>query len=180
MATTPLLLPIEDYLHTSYSPDVHFVDGEIEERIVGERPHSMIQGFFYGQFLLHPEWKVEALVEQRIRINSSRVRVCDVAVIGEDDPFEDVITVPPVVCIEVLSPEDRIPRSEKVLADYFSMGVPNIWLIDPIRRIVYVYDKTGLHFQDPAHLQVAGTSITIDVTQAFAELDKKLATRKRP
>jgi Uma2 family endonuclease len=179
MATAPLLLPIEDYLHTSYKPDVHYVDGEIEERNVGEHSHNIIQGFFYAQFLLHPEWKMEAIIEQRIRINSSRVRVCDVAVIGADDPFEEVMTVPPVACIEVLSPEDRIARAEKVLADYFAMGVPNIWLIDPLRRIVYVYNKTGLHPQDPANLYVEGTSIAIDVNQAFAELDKKLANRKR-
>jgi Uma2 family endonuclease len=179
MAATPLLLPIEDYLHTSYKPDVHYVDGEIEERNVGERTHSFFQGYFFLQFSLHPEWRMEAMVEQRIRINSSRVRVCDVTVIGADDPFEEVMTAPPVACIEVLSPEDRIARAEKVLADYFAMGVPNIWLIDPLRRIVYVYDKTGLHPQDPAHLHVGGTSIAIDVTQAFAELDKKLANRKR-
>jgi Uma2 family endonuclease len=179
MATTPLLLPIEGYLHTSYSPDVHFVDGEIEERIVGERPHSMIQGFFIRIFSAHPEWSLEPLVEQRIRINSSRIRVCDVAVIDAEAPFEDVITVPPVACIEVLSPEDRIPRAEKVLADYFAMGVPNIWLIDPTRRVVYTYGKAGLQPHDPANLRIEGTSLTIDVTQAFAELDKKLATRKR-
>ncbi len=36
MATTSALLSIDHYLRTSYHPDVDFVDGEIEERNVGE------------------------------------------------------------------------------------------------------------------------------------------------
>jgi hypothetical protein len=35
MATTAPV-PIELYLHTSYEPDADFVDGEVEERFVGE------------------------------------------------------------------------------------------------------------------------------------------------
>jgi Uma2 family endonuclease len=179
MATSPVLLSIEEYLHTSYKPDTHFVDGEIEERNVGEHTHSIMQGFFYFQFTLHREWNFEAIIEQRVRISSSRVRVPDITVIRADEPFEDVMTVPPVACIEVLSPEDRLPRAEKVLADYFAMGVPNIWLVDPIRRTVYVYGSAGLVPVSAATLTLKGTSITLDVNQAFAELDKKLATRKR-
>lgn len=36
MATTPTLLSIEEYLRSSYHPDADFVDGEIEERNLGE------------------------------------------------------------------------------------------------------------------------------------------------
>ncbi len=50
MATSPVLLSIEEYLHTSYKPDVHFVDGEIEERNVGEYSHAKIQSFISHLF----------------------------------------------------------------------------------------------------------------------------------
>ena len=176
MATSPTLLSIEEYLHTSYKPDVHFVDGEIEERNLGEHTHNFIQGFIYHLFTLNVDiWASEAIVEQHIRINSSRVRVCDVVVIGADDPFEEVMTRTPLICVEILSPEDRIARVEVVLADYFAMGVPNIWLIDPIRRIAYNYDATGLHTASLTNLSVAGTPIVVDLTPAFAQLDKKAA-----
>ncbi len=36
MATTPALLSSDEYLHTSYSPDVDFIDGDREERDLGE------------------------------------------------------------------------------------------------------------------------------------------------
>jgi Uma2 family endonuclease len=175
MATAPYLLPIEDYLHTRYKPDVHFVDGEIEERNVGESPHSRIQTYIAHLFLLHEsEWQAEPLVEQRIRIGSSRVRVCDIAIARADAPFEDVLVTPPLACIEVLSPEDRLPRAEVVLADYFAMGVPNIWLFDPLRQIAYVFDEKGLRMADPTRLSIPGTSIQIDLTAVFNKLDQKM------
>ena len=155
MATSPVLLSIEEYLHTSYHPDVHFVDGEIEERNVGEYSHAKIQSFISHLFTLHEDdWHTDAVVEQRIRIASSRVRICDIAILRSDAPHEEVTATPPLICIEVLSPKDRLPRAELVLADYFAMGVPNIWLIDPYKRLAYTFGPTGLHPADPTNLQL--------------------------
>ena len=36
-------IPVSEYLHTVYRPDCDFVDGEIEERNVGEQTHSLVQ-----------------------------------------------------------------------------------------------------------------------------------------
>jgi Uma2 family endonuclease len=178
MATAPPLLSIEEYLHTSYKPDVHFVDGQIEERNVGEYSHAKIQSFIAHLFTLNEEeWGIDAVVEQRIRISSSRVRISDVAILRADAPYEKVTTTPPLLCIEILSPEDRISRAELVLADYLAMGVPNIWLIDPSKRAASIYGPTGLRTADPARLTVPGTPIQIDLSTLFAKLDKKLAPR---
>ena len=179
MATAPPLLSINEYLHTSYKPDVHFVDGEIEERNVGERPHSFIQGFITYLFTQNADaWRVDALVEQRIRIDSNRVRVCDVAVVSQDAPFEDVVTVPPLLCIEVLSPEDRLPRATRVLADYYALGVTNIWLIDPYKRLAFTFNGADLQSADITNLSVPGTPIQLDLTGPFAELDRRQSERR--
>ena len=42
-----VLISPAEYLDTAYSPDREFVDGEIVERAVGERPHSQTQGNLY-------------------------------------------------------------------------------------------------------------------------------------
>jgi len=178
MATAPPLLSIEEYLHTSYKPDAHFVDGEIEERNVGEYDHSKIQTLIAFLFTLNEdEWATDAVVEQRIRISSSRVRICDVAILRTDAPREEVTATPPLICIEILSPNDRIPRAELVLADYFAMGVPNIWLIDPYNRAAYTFGANGLRSADPTNLAVPESPIYIDLTALFAKLDKKIAPR---
>jgi Uma2 family endonuclease len=173
------LLSIDEYLRTSYHPDADYVDGEIEERNLGEYEHAKLQHLissFFGNN--EDEWEVDTVVEQRIRVNTSRVRVCDVAVLRADDPHEHVTATPPYICIEIMSPEDRIPRATRVLADYFLMGVPNIWLIDPLRRVAYTYDAAGLQ---PASLVLIapGTPIHLDLNDIFLKLDQKIASHKR-
>lgn len=172
MATTPSLLTIDQYLRTSYSPDADFVDGEIEERHLGEYEHAKIQTLIAVLFTLNQkQWHINAVVEQRIRVSPTRVRIADIAVLRADAPRESVTLTPPLLCIEVLSPEDRLPRAELVLADYRAMGVENIWLVDPMRRVAYTFDATGLHLADPTRLTVPNTPILLDLTEAFAELD---------
>ncbi len=135
MATHTALLTIEQYLHTSYSPDVDFVDGVIEERHLGEYEHGRLTGLLFAHF--HPSAKalgVLPIVEQRIRIDANRVRICDFVLIQAELPRERVTQTPPLLCVEVLSPEDRLARAEVVLTDYRNMGVKHIWLMDPSAR----------------------------------------------
>ena len=171
MATAPVLLSIEEYLRTSYKPDVDFVDGEIEERNMGEFQHARIQNLIaFFLTLNETSWSTQTVIEQRIRVAARRVRICDVAVLRADAPREQVTTTPPLICIEILSPEYRIPRATRVLADYLAMGVANIWLVDPANRGAFTFDVTGLHPADPTSLRVPGTPIHLDLTEAFAAI----------
>jgi len=70
-----------------------------------------------------------------------------------------------------MSPEDRIPRVTRVLADYLAMGVSNIWLVDPTNRGAFTFDATGLHPADPTNLHVSNTPIHLDLTEAFAAIE---------
>jgi Uma2 family endonuclease len=172
MATTPALLSIDEYLRSSYSPDVDFIDGEIQERNVGEFEHATFQSAINGWFWPRRiEWGIHLVTEPRIRVAANRVRICDIAVLRADAPREKVTETPPLICIEILSPEDRLARAQAVLADYLSMGVSNIWLVDPLRRAAYTFDAQGLHVAEPTDLRVPGTPIHLDLTEAFAAID---------
>ena len=78
-----------------------------------------------------------------------------------------------------MSPEDRIPRATRALADYFLMGVPNIWLVDPIRRVAYIYGAAGLQPAASLVLTIPGTPIRLDLNDIFLKLDRKIASHKR-
>ncbi len=89
MATQPALTPIEQYLRTSYSPDVDFVDGVIEERKWGEFAHARLQFLLAAIIATHePEWSVIGVIEQRIRVANGRVRICDVSMLRATEPSE--------------------------------------------------------------------------------------------
>jgi Uma2 family endonuclease len=133
-ATT--LVSVEQYLSSVYEPDCDYVDGEIEDRNVGEKDHSKLQ--FRVQMPLSRIPGIAIFPEIRIRVAPTRYRVPDVSVYLTE-PAEQVFTTPPFLVVEILSPEDGWSRLTRKLEDYFAMGCPNIWILDPVRSKAYRY-----------------------------------------
>ena len=165
-------LTLEQYLKTSYQPDVDFVDDHIEERQLGERPHSILQiaigAWFYNR---RQEWQITVMAEQRTRVSASRVRLPDVCLIPKSAPKEQVTTTPPLVAIEILSPEDRLSRVLSRLDEFLAMGVPHIWLIDPTERTAFTYSATGLKLVSGPRIALPDSPIHLDLTEIFFSLD---------
>ena len=76
------------------------------------------------------------------------------------------------ICIEILSPGDRVSRATKVLADYAAIGVAKSWLIDPLRREAFVYDGKVLWPVEEDRLELPGSPIYLVLSDLFAVLDK--------
>jgi len=155
---TRTLIPVELYLTSVYRPDCDYVDGEVLERNLGEREHSFVQ-MALGSYLFarRKAWNIEVYPEQRVQVRPNRFRIPDLCVVLGGTK-ENIFTAPPFLCIEILSPEDRMSRVWERLNDYFEMGVPNIWVIDPETRFAHIATATGdlhrvidaLHTTDPA------------------------------
>ena len=160
----PALLTIEEYLQTSYHPDCDFVEGHLEERNVGERDHNRTQILLGAWFLAQEEaWNIYVLPEQRTRVSFAKVRIPDLCLLRGDAPNEQVLLTPPLLCVEILSPEDRLPRVMRVMEDYAAMGVPHLWIIDPQERVAYIYAKDGLLKLTTDRLAIPGTEIYVDL-----------------
>lgn len=163
-------LAIETYLKTSYRPDCDYVDGEIEERNLGEFDHGTIQMAVSAWFYTHrTEWNIHVVPELRVRVSASRVRIPDVCLVSRDLPIEQVITHPPIAVVEILSPEDRVRRYNDRLEDYRSMGVKNIWVLDPATQKGFDWNA-GWH--EVERFAAAGTPIFLDVREVFDSLAK--------
>ncbi len=167
------LIPVSEYLATSYRPDCDYIDGEVQERNVGEREHSLLQALFCSIFMANGKsWNVVALPEQRVQVNEERYRVPDVCIVRRSDPIEPIVRTAPLICIEILSPQDRLQRVQEGADDYVRMGVQHIWIVDPKSRHAYVASDSG--FQAPSNgvFTVPGTPIRVALTDVFAEFDE--------
>jgi Uma2 family endonuclease len=171
--TLPATLTLEEYLQTAYHPDCDFVDGILEERNVGSIKHSILQTFLAVWFSSNGrDWRVRPLVELRTQVSASNVRVPDVAVVSIDAVLPDAALIaPPLIAIEILSPEDRMPRVLGRLDDFLAMGVPNVWLLDPIERVAYTYAASALKIVHTTQLFVPESPIHLDLPTLFAALD---------
>jgi Uma2 family endonuclease len=130
--STATLVPLEKYLHTVYRPDRDYVDGHLERRNVGEWNHARLQTAL-AQYLANnaERFRVNTVTEIRVQVTPTRYRVADVCCVRRPPAESGIITEPPVLVIEILSPKDTVPQTEERIEDYLAMGVPCVWLINP-------------------------------------------------
>ena len=138
-----VLMGVDEYLRTSFDgPDCEYLDGEVVERNIGELPHGDVQltlGILLRQ--LRRRLGIRVVPEIRIQISPTRYRVADLAVWLDDNIGDRIPAVAPFLAIEILSPEDRITRMHPKIAEYLSIGVEWIWLVDPIEKSAICYSQ---------------------------------------
>jgi Uma2 family endonuclease len=176
MATQPTFdkpVSVEDYLSTVYEHDCEYVDGVIEERDFGEFEHSFLQLFLGSIFVAHrAEWSIVAVSEQRIQVKPNSFRVPDLTVLRAGAPRERILTHPPLLVIEIQSPEDTLRRTAAKAAEYLAFGIEHVWVIDPAARVAYRGTAEGLELVRTGELTIPESPIRIVLSDLFAELDR--------
>jgi Uma2 family endonuclease len=87
--------------------------------------------------------------------------------------FTRVIREAPLLCIEVLSPEDTWTRIRERLNDYLAMGVEHIWCFEPEAREVRRYTAEGFVRVTEPEMTIEGTEVRINVAEVFSILDEE-------
>ena len=98
------LVSVEEYLDTSYDPDVEFVDGVLVERNASDGLHALIQSnLIYHLRRKYPHLKV--LPELRSSVTGERYRLPDVCVLLEALETKYLLDAAYIV-FEILSEDD--------------------------------------------------------------------------
>jgi Uma2 family endonuclease len=167
MATVPHI-PVDEYLGLSFRPDREYMDGEVRERNVGKWEHARVQWLLAVWFGTHEkEWGIAGSTEQRIRVSESRIRVPDLVVLAAG-PQPEVLTEPPLLVIEILSPDDTYSETQERVQDYFAMGVETVWIIDPKTRTGRMC--RGAEWVESGRLEVKGTPLYVELANIFSQL----------
>ena len=166
--TTTAPVSVEDYLNTSYEPDVEYVDGQLEERNVGEIEHArVIKCIMKALLQREQEWQIEVLPDVRTEVGVNRYRVPDIVISRRSSQDKRIVREAPLVVIEVLSPEDRISRYHQRIGDYRAMGVQAIWVVDPEDRCGWDC-STGNWIETTSF---HSGPISLDLAVVFADLE---------
>ncbi|MBY0526398.1 MAG: Uma2 family endonuclease [Gemmataceae bacterium] len=141
-----------DFVHRPENADRAF------ELVRGEVVEMSLPGELHGVVSSNANWLLSNFMRQRRR---GRVLCNDPGIILERDPdtvrgpdivfFEDTrkynelnpkwVEDPPVLAIEVLSPNDRIGKVTLKITQFLHSGIRIVWLIDPAARDVTVHRK---------------------------------------
>jgi Uma2 family endonuclease len=164
---TATQVPLETYLHTDYQPDREYVDGEVRERNLGEKEHARLQKLVLRYFLsLEDRGTLSVFPELRVQVSPTRFRVPDLTVLRADAPDEQIITHPPLIVVEILSPGDSLLGMREKIEDYLAFGIPNIWIVDPSDRMGYICRSGSFREWQPAtNLNVPDTEISLNLTR---------------
>ena len=80
----------------------------------------------------------------------------------------DVLTEPPLLVIEILSPDDSYSDTQERAKDYREMGVETVWIVDPKARTGRMC--RGAEWLEASRLEVKGTPLYVNLPDIFSQL----------
>lgn len=101
------------------------------------------------------------LISQRVQVGVQRFRVPDITVVLGGMPADPIIRTPPFLCIEILSPSDRMSEMQERIDDYLEFGVPHVWAIYPTNRRAFIYTPGAMHEAKDGILTTSNPNIRV-------------------
>jgi Uma2 family endonuclease len=160
---------IARFLDAGEKPTCEYVDGELYPKSIGTKKHSKTQQNI--QYYIRQKFgdRFDPLPELTARLQNRKFYVPDVAVEDRAHPIEGRYPGPedPVfLCVEILSPPDRIGKLFSKCEEYHKWGVAQCWVLDPERKVAWEYTPNDLEPRRVVDNLSAGT-ITLTLDEVF-------------
>jgi Uma2 family endonuclease len=151
MSVGQALMTAEEFKQIAADSDglVELVRGEVIEMSRAGKLHGLVCGhvaFFLMSWSKSREsgWVMTNDVGVLTERDPDSVRGPDVLFIrkerlprpGDD---ENWLMIPPDLCVEVLSPNDRWSEVIEKISEYFHLGVPEVWVLDPATHEIQIH-----------------------------------------
>jgi Uma2 family endonuclease len=163
--TVATLIPVEEYLETSYSPDREYRDGVLVERNVGDRAHAALQTLL----TIHignrrRQWNIRLYTELRVKVREKWYPIPDLCIYSMPHFEERYPERPPLLWIEILSHDDRMVDVWAKAKELVENGVPHVWVIDPNTLWSQLWTGNGVEPIRENTLRILETPIVIPLT----------------
>jgi Uma2 family endonuclease len=159
---TKALITAEQYLSTHFEREPELVHGELAERPLPTRSHGRTQQRL-AVLLDHAGY---CCTEVRMRLAEDLYRIPDIAVFEGQGPAEEIPVAPPMLIVEISSPDDRFNDLMKKCEEYRAWGVQHIWLVEPELKRCHVYDNGSL--TEVSRFTLPEFSLEIPASELFA------------
>ena len=172
VAPIPQLVSVEEYLSSSYRPDLEYVDGVLVERGMPTIAHSLLQMILI-QYLARYQKALGFLPLPEVRtqiVERSRYRIPDIILCPVPLSAGKVMASVPWAVIEILSPDDRLPEQLDRFRDYKHIGVRHVLLLDPERLIAFRFEEGSLLQTQFASLDLPSGPLPFDSAALFQQL----------
>ena len=144
ITSTPLV-SVEEYIARfvdgGEKPTCEYEDGVLIPKAMGTKKHSQVQ-VNVATLIRAGYAGLNPLTELTTRLHEGHFLVPDIAVEDLAKPIAGRYpgkNEPVTLCIEIVSPPDRIGKLFGKCEDYHKWGVPYCWVIDPERKVAWEY-----------------------------------------
>ena len=111
------------------------------------------------------------------RRDPDRVRAADIAFVSNErlagTTSGGYLKIAPELVVEVISPTDRWQDMRQKLEEYFAIGVQRVWIVEPDKRDVLVYNaSTEMHKYGEGDIlagEAALDSFALPIAELFEE-----------
>ena len=167
MSPTTTLIPVDEYLRTSYKPNCEYRDGVLTQKPMPTWKHSFIQSRF-SQLFLNRYSDFLPGSELTCRLSDGRYLVPDLG-IQRKDRIQDPYPAQPIhLCVEILSPENRLSEMIAKSEEYHAWGVQMVWIIDPVNQVAWEFSPNRPLHEVPADGSLTAPEIAIPLADIFA------------
>ncbi len=164
------VVPLEEYLNSSYSPDREYRDAVLVERNVGEKAHALLQ-LALGAYMhrRRRQWNIRIYTGLRVKVREKWYPIPDVCVYALPDFEGRYPERPPLLWIEILSHDDRMVDVWAKAAELVANGVPFVWIIDPETLESELRMATGVQPVTDKTLRLPDSPIVIALREVMEE-----------
>jgi Uma2 family endonuclease len=134
MASKVLITP-EQYLATHFEREPEFVHGELVEKSLPKKKHARTQ----QRLCVLLDRAGYGCTELRVKLAHDLYRIPDFA-LYESEPEGELPDTPPLLIIEIASPDDRRRDVEQKLEEYRAWGVAHVWFVEPESKKLYIWN----------------------------------------
>jgi Uma2 family endonuclease len=174
MAAQPSPLSVEEF-HRRFDgakPAYEYWFGEAVRKPLPTMLHGIVQ-YVIAMLLERAGWFIS--LEARLKVVPGAEPVPDVIAV-KNKPKGSYPTQSPELCVEVLSPSDRLSEALEKARRYLSWGSQGVWIIDPEKRTAWTCSSERP--SEPTWISPTGVlriaETAIELQDLFAEVDQRL------
>jgi Uma2 family endonuclease len=164
------LLSVEEYLNTSYSPDMEYLDGVLVQRNVGDEAHALLQVALASYLhLRRKQWNIKVYSELRTKVREARYRIPDISIYPRPGFQGRYPSIPPLLWIEILSPDDRVVDVWQKSTELLASGAPYVWVIEPETLESELWSNSGAQKIADKTLRLPDSPIVIPLLEVMED-----------
>jgi Uma2 family endonuclease len=180
-------LTLEEWAALPEDESGELCHGELVEEEVPDYVHEVVVAWLIRAFgaWVAPQGGLVGGSEAKFGVGAGHGRKADVTVYlpaSAKPPRRGLVRIPPDIAVEVISPEPRDVRRDRVdkMEEYAAFGVGYYWIVDPEARTLEVFELGGDHrytralgATDALLGDIPGCpGLSLDLAQLWAETDR--------